>query len=106
MAGSSQEGKGEVIQMNKKNLVLVACVVLTMLAGSLLVGCGKNADSNSIKIGLLNEMTGGNATFGTSSANGAKMAFKEINAKGGVLGKQIVAIIADNKSELPSRPTR
>lgn len=85
--------------MNKKNLVLVACVVLTMLAGSLLVGCGKNADSNSIKIGLLNEMTGGNATFGTSSANGAKMAFKEINAKGGVLGKQIVAIIADNKSE-------
>ena len=85
--------------MNKKNLVLVGVLVLVMMAGSLLAGCGKGADSNSIKIGLLNEMTGGNATFGTSSANGAKMAFKEINAKGGVLGKKIVAVIADNKSE-------
>ena len=85
--------------MNKKNLVLIGFLVLAMMAGSLLAGCGKGADSNSIKIGLLNEMTGGNATFGTSSANGAKMAFKEINAKGGVLGKQIVAVIADNKSE-------
>ena len=85
--------------MNKKNLVLVGFLVLALMAGSLLAGCGKGADSNSIKIGLLNEMTGGNATFGTSSANGAKMAFKEINAKGGVLGKQILAVIADNKSE-------
>ena len=85
--------------MNKKNLVLIGFLVLALMAGSLLAGCGKSADSNSIKIGLLNEMTGGNATFGTSSANGAKMAFKEINAKGGVLGKQIMAVIADNKSE-------
>ena len=85
--------------MNKKNRVLIGFLVLALMAGSLLAGCGKSADSNSIKIGLLNEMTGGNATFGTSSANGAKMAFKEINAKGGVLGKQILAVIADNKSE-------
>jgi branched-chain amino acid transport system substrate-binding protein len=85
--------------MNKKSLILVAFVVIALLTGSLLAGCGKSADTNSIKIGLLNEMTGGNATFGTSSANGAKMAFKEINAKGGVLGKQILAVIADNKSE-------
>jgi branched-chain amino acid transport system substrate-binding protein len=44
-------------------------------------------------------MTGGNATLGTSSANGAKMAFKEYNDKGGLLGKQIEAVVADNKSE-------
>ena len=85
--------------MNKKSLILFAVLMLTLMTGSLLAGCGKSADVNSIKIGLLNEMTGGNATFGTSSANGAKMAFKEINAKGGVLGKQILAVIADNKSE-------
>ena len=57
--------------MNKKNLVLVGFLVLALMAGNLLAGCGKSADSNSIKIGLLNEMTGGNTTFGTSSANGA-----------------------------------
>ena len=84
--------------MNRKGLIL-AVVMVMLLMGAVLAGCGKSADTNSLKIGLLNEMTGGNATFGTSSANGAKMAFKEANAKGGVLGKQIVAVIADNKSE-------
>jgi len=77
-------------------LVVVAMIVLSM--AGMLVGCGNSA-SNEIKIGVLNEMTGGNATFGTSSANGAKMAIKEANAKGGILGKQIQAVIADNKSE-------
>jgi branched-chain amino acid transport system substrate-binding protein len=77
----------------------MAAVVLSILLFTLILsGCG-GSDSKSIKIGLLNEMTGGNATFGTSSANGAKMAIKEANAKGGVLGKQIQAVIADNKSE-------
>lgn len=81
---------------NKSKLFAVLLVVF-MMAG-VLSGCGPAA-SNTIKIGLLNEMTGGNATLGTSSANGAKMAFKEANASGGVLGKQIEAIVADNKSE-------
>lgn len=85
--------------MNKKNNIMAVLIVGALLVTSILTGCGKGAEPNSIKIGLLNEMTGGNATFGTSSANGAKMAFKEINAKGGVLGKKIEAIVADNKSE-------
>lgn len=85
--------------MFKRGLVLVSMVMVVLLAGGVLAGCGKSVDSNSVKIGLLNEMTGSNATFGTSSANGAKMAFKEVNAKGGLLGKQIVAVVADNKSE-------
>ena len=77
-------------------VVLVSLIVL--LVTGVLAGCGDSASKN-IKIGVLNEMTGSNATFGTSSANGAKMAIKEANAKGGILGKQIEAVIADNKSE-------
>lgn len=74
-------------------------MMVMMLVGLMgtLAGCG--GESNTIKIGLLNEMTGGNATLGTSSANGAKMAFKEYNDKGGLLGKKIEAVVADNKSE-------
>lgn len=85
--------------MNKTGKGLVAGLVILLLMGLAISGCGNNADSNSIKIGLLNEMTGSNATFGTSSANGAKLAVKEANAKGGVLGKQIAVVVADNKSE-------
>lgn len=84
--------------MRKKGFRFAATVVAALLAGAVLAGCGDRA-ANEVKIGVLNEMTGGNATMGNSSANGAKLAIKEANAKGGLLGKQIQAVIADNKSE-------
>ncbi len=84
--------------MSKRNFRLSALIVAVLLLTGIVSGCGGLA-SNDIKIGLLNEMTGANATMGTSAANGAKMAIKEANAKGGVLGKQIQAVIGDNKSE-------
>ena len=84
--------------MSKSVYKAVVVTMMVLFVSGLLVGCGDSA-SKDIKIGVLNEMTGGNATFGTSSANGAKMAIKEANAKGGILGKQIQAVIADNKSE-------
>ena len=87
--------------MNKK-IALGVCSA--MLAGAmLLAGCGGGGDkkpaAEMIKIGANLEMTGGNATFGQSAANGAKLAIKEVNAKGGILGKQLTLIVADNKSE-------
>ncbi len=84
--------------MKKTGVKMAAMLIIMLLMAGIVTGCG-GANSNEVKIGILNEMTGGNATMGTSSANGAKMAIKEANAKGGVLGKQIKAVIADNKSE-------
>jgi branched-chain amino acid transport system substrate-binding protein len=78
-------------------------LVMTMLAG-LVAGCGGQTESKDIKVGANLELTGGIATFGQSTANGIKLAFKEINAAGGVLGKQLTLIAADNKSE-PSEST-
>ena len=74
-----------------------------VLALGLAAGCGNNASSD-LKIGMVYELTGNTATYGTSAANGAKLAFKEINAAGGVLGKQIQIVTADNKGE-PSEST-
>lgn len=84
--------------MSNRSFKGVSVLLIVLFMAGILAGCGGSA-SNEIKIGVLNEMTGGNATMGTSAANGAKMAIKEVNAKGGVLGKQIQAVIADNKSE-------
>lgn len=81
-------------------------VAATMMAG-LVAGCGgapAATESKTIKVGGNFELTGGVATFGQSAANGIKLAFKEINAGGGVLGKQLEFIAADNKSE-PSEST-
>lgn len=84
--------------MRKSSWKRLTVIILVLCMMGVLAGCG-GSSSNEIKIGLLNEMTGGNATLGTSAANGAKLAIKEANAKGGVLGKKIQAVVADNKSE-------
>lgn len=95
--------------MNKKWWSFTSLAVATTMMASLVAGCGGGTaptakESNEIKIGANLELTGGIATFGQSAANAAKLAFKEINAGGGVLGKQIVLVTADNKSE-PSEST-
>lgn len=92
-----QYKKGAKSLMKSIFRMMVVSMAVLFMAG-VLAGCG-GSSSKDIKIGVLNEMTGGNATFGTSAANGAKMAIKEANAKGGVLGKQLQAVVADNKSE-------
>ncbi|MDU2063484.1 MAG: ABC transporter substrate-binding protein [Sporomusaceae bacterium] len=84
--------------MGKKWFRSMTAALLVLMAASFLGGCGASS-SNEVQIGLLNELTGGNATMGNSTTNGAKLAIKEANAKGGVLGKQIKAVVADNKSE-------
>lgn len=71
--------------------------VLMLMAG-FISGCADSA-SNEVKIGMVYELTGNTASYGTSAADGAKLAFKEINANGGVLGKQIKIVTADNKGE-------
>jgi len=71
-------------------------------ASILITGCGgsdKGSSADSIKIGAIGEMTGGNASYGTSMMRGFNLAAKEINAAGGVDGKKIVLVEADTKSE-------
>jgi branched-chain amino acid transport system substrate-binding protein len=61
-------------------------------------GCGAGS-SDTIKIGGDLELTGNNASYGTSTANGAQLAFDEVNSAGGINGKKIEFVKADNKSE-------
>ncbi|EGO61765.1 ABC transporter substrate-binding protein [Acetonema longum] len=81
---------------------LCGLVAISLLA-SVAAGCGgkqeSGQDAKEIRIGANFEMTGGVAQYGQSAANGIKLAVKEANAAGGILGKQIALIVADNKSE-------
>lgn len=87
--------------MSKKWLSLISVALAVSMFAVLAVGCGGTAktDSADIKIGGDFEITGGVANFGKSTVNGIQLAFKEANAKGGVLGKKLVLVLADNKSE-------
>ena len=58
---------------------------------------GASAQS-TIKIGLVQPLTGAFAAAGTDVVDGAKIAAEHINAGGGVLGKKIELVIVDTKS--------
>ena len=82
----------------KKELKLITAGLMSAI---LLTGCGAGGavgDGDTIKVGLNYELSGNVSTYGTSLVNGIEFAVKEINEKGGVLGKQIELVKADNKS--------
>jgi branched-chain amino acid transport system substrate-binding protein len=67
--------------------------------GALLaLGAGLAQAQNTIKLAVLQELSGAGATAGTNAKNGALLAIKEINAAGGILGKKIEASVADTQS--------
>lgn len=75
----------------------------SLLAG-VLAGCGAAKEQNagggdSIKIGVNLELSGGVASYGESLAKGIDIAVEEINKDGGIDGKKIELVKADNKSE-------
>lgn len=82
---------------------VVGAVCMTTLVAAAVAGCGKSGGKSgggdTIKVGALFELTGNVANYGTSTLNGFKMAVDEVNAKGGVNGKKIEVVQADNKSE-------
>lgn len=85
--------------MSKKWISLLASVMMVTLA---VTGCGSSStgsNAKEIKIGGNFELTGGVANFGKQTLNGIMLAFKEANDNGGVLGKKLVLVQADNKSE-------
>jgi len=71
----------------------------SLVAAALL--CIPALAADPIKIGLVNETTGPNAEAGSYTVNGTKLAVEEINAKGGILGRQIELRIEDNQSTNP-----
>jgi branched-chain amino acid transport system substrate-binding protein len=70
-------------------------VAAILVAGGLATSA---AAQETIKIGVIQPLTGAASASGNYVANGARIAADEINAKGGVLGKKLELVIEDNKS--------
>ena len=89
------------------------CCVLCLLA--VLVGCSDESSKeqldlgspsdygvteSTIKIGTHSDLTGPAALFGIQSVNGAQMRFDEVNAQGGIHGRQIEFIVEDSQYDV------
>ena len=55
--------------------------------------------ADPIKVGVSGPFTGGSAPMGVSMRDGVKLAVSEINAKGGVMGRQIVIVERDDEAK-------
>ena len=80
-------------------LLKFAVFPVLCLAAFFLTGCGPKGASghDTIKIGEFASLTGKDATFGISSHEGTLLAIEQINAAGGVLGKQLELITEDDQ---------
>jgi branched-chain amino acid transport system substrate-binding protein len=77
-----------------------------LAAAAIIIGlsCGGNAGpaaagGSAIKVGLIVPLTGDVKTFGESARNGAMLAIDEVNAAGGVNGRKINVVPADDKND-------
>ncbi len=70
---------------------------LTVLA--VLVAAAAACAQDTIKVGEVASLTGKEATFGQSSHKGTLLAFEELNAAGGALGKKFELFTEDNLSK-------
>lgn len=80
----------------------ILCMMLALVMMACMVACGgAQGDNNDdvIKIGGIGPLTGSYANYGTSVRNGAKIAVDEINAAGGIDGKQIELLFEDSQAD-------
>ncbi len=93
---------------------IFAVLLTAALIATMFTGCGSStnnsaadatptaaasSDAETIKIGTISPNTGNLAAYGEAVVNGINLAVDEINAAGGVLGKQIVLETLDDKGD-------
>jgi branched-chain amino acid transport system substrate-binding protein len=82
----------------KGKLALLGLGIATLgVVSSLFNSTG--AQGETIKIGNAYNLTGGMSSLDVPASNGAKLAAKEINAAGGVLGRQLELVEYDGKTD-------
>lgn len=82
----------------------LAVLLAAALAATMLTACGSrggssSGDGDTVKVGLLHSLTGSMAISEKSVRDAEVLAIKEINAAGGVNGKQIEYVEEDGASE-------
>lgn len=83
--------------------ILLSLITLTSLLLSF--ACNNTGGGDKVRIGVFMSLTGSTANFGISSTNGIKMAADEVNAAGGINGKQIEVLVQDDRSDASEAAT-
>lgn len=80
----------------KKILAIVLALVMCV---GLLVGCGSKDEGNTIKVAFIGNTTGDYAQYGVPVRNAVMLYIDQLNAKGGINGKQVEILEYDDKGD-------
>jgi len=86
-----------------KRILVSLTIVASLLFALACQPSGSGGDK--VRIGVFMSLTGDTANFGISSTNGIKMAADEVNAAGGINGKQIELLVQDDRSDASEAAT-
>src|SRR2546426_9788612 len=79
-----------------KRILLSSIIIASLLTA---FACQPGGGGDKIKIGVFMSLTGDTANFGIWSVNGIRMAADEVNAAGGINGKQVELDVQDDRSD-------
>lgn len=85
-----------------KKIRILAMIMALVLCFGLLAGCGsdkKDSADEKITIAFIGNTTGDYAQYGIPVRNGAMLYIDQLNAKGGINGKQIEVLEYDDKGD-------
>jgi branched-chain amino acid transport system substrate-binding protein len=93
--------------ISRRNFLTAAGVVA---AAGVLTACGGSSSStaasstaaasgDTIKIGVMGPLTGNVSVYGQAVVNGATLYLKQVNANGGINGKQIEILTEDEQGD-------
>jgi branched-chain amino acid transport system substrate-binding protein len=75
----------------------IGLTIFTVFFAATLAFASASRDSNTVSIGAVLPLSGTVAFYGTESRDGALLAIDEINAAGGLVGKQLALIAEDDE---------
>jgi branched-chain amino acid transport system substrate-binding protein len=89
--------------MNPRRLAarLVAAASLSVLASGAFAETQRGVTDSEILIGTITDLSGVTAVQGVNNANAVRLAFDEVNEKGGINGRKIRYIVEDSQYQVP-----
>lgn len=92
--------------LSKTGQLVSAAVIAGLISGNVLAApattTGQAVTDTTVKVGILHSLTGTMAISETGAQEAEKLAIKQINESGGILGRQIEIIQEDGASDWPT----
>jgi branched-chain amino acid transport system substrate-binding protein len=80
---------------------LLATVSLSLIATGAMADTQRGVTDTEILVGTITDLSGVTAVQGVNNANAVRLAFEEVNQKGGINGRKIHYIVEDSQYQVP-----